>query len=275
MAATQAYDNMGALANGWERIYRTAVCSGIRGDRRHEARGGYHIGRAFQSARNYSVIRPEDRRGNGPNDAAAAIDMTMGRKDMILCTQRLRAVYANPRDPRRKFLNAFNGWIGRGSATRYDIYARRTSKATKDHCWHCHLELRRKFVLSALAVRAILSVLRGESVATWLRSNGITADPGPKASVKKPAPKAGVKAPPYPGRVLKRNDRQTRPDPAVKQWQQRMIDRGWKSIGRADGLPRKRFDHVVRRWQHTLKMREDGEVGPKTWPTPWTRPLGG
>jgi hypothetical protein len=270
VSSTVAYRNMRRLAGGFEKTYRSAVCSGISGDRRHQEAGGYHIGRKFQSARNYSVVRPHDRPGKGPADGAAAVDITMGRRDMMLCTARLAAAWRNTRDPRRKYLNAFNGWDGSGSATRYDVYARRTKPATRDHKWHIHCEIRRAYILSAVAVDAIISIIRGESVATWLRSRGVAA----AAPAARPAPKSGASAPRYPGRALRRNDNARKPDPAVRLWQQRMRERGWTSIGPADGKPGRRFETVAKRWQKLCKLPDDGVVGPKTWPTPWTKPLG-
>jgi hypothetical protein len=279
--ATVAHQAMKDFARQWERIFPSAVCSGIVGDRRHARAGGYHLGRRYQSRSNYSVVRPDDRRGCGPDDGASAVDMTMNRRDLILATNRLRAVYNNRNDPRRKYLNGFNGWIGRGSATRYDVYARRTKRATPDHKSHIHLEQRRRWIKDATSNAAILSALRGESVATWLRSRGVKAPARKPAAHARPAPgrpaprPAGVKPPPYPGRVLQRNDRQRKPDPAVKQFQQRLRDRGWASVGAADGLPGRKFEAAVKAWQRHCKLPADGKVGPKTWPTPWTRPLGG
>ena len=200
----------------------------------------------------------------------------MNRADMILATTRLATAYHNVNDPRRKYLNAFNGWDGSGDATRYDVYARRTKFATSDHKWHAHCEQRRRYIKDRTANDAILSILRGESVSTWLKSRGITTEPGPAKTPGTAAPpRPAVTAPPYPGRVLRRNDRATHPDRAVQQWQQRMRDRGWKSIGAADGLPGAKFEHVVKAWQKQCRIAVDGTVGPKTWPTPWTRPLGG
>jgi hypothetical protein len=285
--ATVAYQAMKDFAKGWERIFRSAVCSGVAGDRRHQKAGGYHIGRRYQSGSNYSVVRPDDRRGCGPDDGSSAVDITMNRRDMILATTRLRSAYNNTKDPRRKYLNAFNGWVGSGAATRYDVYARRTKSASSDHKWHVHLEQRRRWIKDATSNAAILSILRGESVTTWLKSRGVkpaprpapkpAAKPAPGKPAPKPAPKpaGGLKAPPYPGRVLRRNDRAKKPDPAVKQFQQRMRERGWTSIGPADGLPGRKFETVVKAWQKHCRLPADGQIGPKTWPTPWTKPLGG
>lgn len=268
---TLAYPLVRQLADGWEAIYPSATCSGVIGDQAHANRGGYHIGRKFQSTRNYSVIRTDDRLG--PSDAAAAIDMSMSRKDMILCTKRLMAVWSNRSDPRRKYLNAFNGWLGSGSALRCDMVSGKRGAATKDHTWHVHLELRRRWVLTKAMVKAVLSALRGETVAEYLKSIGVTATvakPGAKTATA-----AGPKPPAYPGRVLRRNDAQAKPDPALKTWQERMIARGWTSIGKPDGLFGPKVESVVRRFQATCRIDVDGQIGPVTWPKPWTQPMGG
>jgi hypothetical protein len=152
------------LANQWEDVYGTAVLSGVVGDLAHKARGGYHISREDQGSSNYSVIRPDDKPGNGPSDRAAAIDMTMSTSDMIKCHTRLRNIWKNrANDPRMKYINAWNGWDGEGDAGRYDVVKGTISFASADHKWHIHLEIRRKYVNDMNAMRAILSMLKGES----------------------------------------------------------------------------------------------------------------
>lgn len=269
--STVAYPLLRELAEGIEDIFDSAVCSGIVGDLAHRRRGGFHISREDQPSSNYSVTRPDDKAGNGPDDAAAAVDITMNPADMRTATLRLRKIWDNLKDPRRKFLNAFNGWLGTGDAIRFDVYARLKKKATRDHTWHLHAEIRRKWVKIKLMVKAILSALRGESVTAYLASIGKPEVAAVAASDN--ASPARLKAPAYPGRVLRRNDRATKPDPAVRTFQQRMRDRGWTSIGPADGFPGAKFERVVKRWQQLRKLTPDGEVGPKTWPTPWTHPM--
>ena len=260
---TVAYPEMRDLARGIEKIFPSAVCSGIVGDRRHKT--GYHRARRDVGARDYSVIRPDDKAG--PDDGAAGVDITMNSRDMRLATARLANAYRNTSDPRRKYVNAVNGWDGTGPAIRYDFYARKSKPASPDHKWHLHVEIRRRYIRDRVAHAAVLSMLRGESVETWLRSRGIDrTSPAMKGATLKP--------PPYPGRVLKRDDRLKRPDPAVRQWQQRMRARGWTSIGKADGLPGKKFERVTRAWQKTIKLPATGKIDQRTWPTPWTRPLG-
>jgi len=153
------------LAGQWEDVYTSAVLSGIVGDLAHAARGGYHISRQDQSSTNYSVIRADDKSGNGPSDRAAAIDMTMSTADIIKCHTRLRTFWKN-NDPRMKYINAWNGWDGEGDAGRYDVVKHTIGVASADHKWHIHLEIRRKYVNDMTAMKAILSMLKGEASAT-------------------------------------------------------------------------------------------------------------
>lgn len=260
--STVATGTLKALALDWEKKcgLKSAVLSGIVGNASHK--GGYHISREDQPSKtNYSVVRPDDRLG--PDDAASAIDMTMSTADMKACTARLVKAYDNPLDPRRKYINAFNGTTDGRIARRWDVYARRTEAASSDHLWHVHLSIRRAYVNSATAAKAILSILKGESILDYLKSVGLLA----RAVV------ATAKIPPYPGRELKRNDSQKAPDKSVALFQARMLARGWTSLGKADGFFGPKLESVVKRWQASIKLTADGKIGPKTWPTPWTKPL--
>jgi murein L,D-transpeptidase YcbB/YkuD len=241
----------------------SAVMSGIVGDLSHQVKGGFHISRQDQSnPNNYSVVRPEDKSGNGADNAASAVDMTLNAADMKTCTARLVTAFSNTLDPRRKYLNAFNGWTGSGSATRWDVYARTTAVASADHKWHVHLEFRRKYSASPTAMAAVLSILKGASVAAYLASIGV-----------KTTTPAASKVPAYPGHQLRRNDKQAKPDPNVKLFQARMIARGWTSLKPADGFFGAGTERVVKAWQKQIGLSADGVIGPATWPTPWTRPL--
>lgn len=265
--STVATEVMDAFAAKWATLYKSAKISGIVGDLAHRKRGGYHISREDNPADNYSVTRPDDQ--FGPKDAASAVDMTMDRADMITCTRRLVAAYTNVSDPRRKYLNAVNGWDGSGEAARYDFYALKSKYASSDHKWHVHLEVRRRYCNSPVAMDAILSILSGETVEHYLARIGV-AKPAPKmvaVAAKK------VIAPPWPGKVYSRNDKM-KPDPNLAKWQARMIARGWTSIGKADGVFGARTEAIVRKFQALCRVTPDGEIGRVTWPLPWTRPTG-
>lgn len=271
--STQAYANMRTLCVGIEGIYASAVCSGIVGNAAHRLRGNgtYHLSRQDNPAKTYSVIRTDDVHGKGPEDAASAFDISMSTKDMILATRRLAAVWATYNDPRRKYLNAFNGWLGSGDARRYDMIKLSIEYASPDHKWHVHGEVRRLYVLSAAMVKAVLSAFRGETVTAYLTSIGVKPNTPAPAKPGATAPAvARPTAPKYPGHVLRYGDR----DPALKLWQARMYARGWHSIGKADGAFGAKTLSVVKRYQADSKVTVDGQIGPKTWPLPWSRPLG-
>lgn len=148
----------------------SAVNSGIVGDRKHAAEGGYHISLMDQPSDNYSAVRPDDKAppGNWPRDLAAAIDTSMSTDDMVRTWYRVEAVWANPSDPRHKYTNAFNGWNGVGSAERLDFVAGTRTNASSDHMWHCHDEWRRRYVNDPEARRAKISMYRGETIAQYL-----------------------------------------------------------------------------------------------------------
>lgn len=151
--------------------YASAVGAGIVPDQAHLDSGGYHVSIMDQpNSSNYSVIRPDDKAppGDWPRDTAAALDMGMSVSDMVKCWNRMYAVWADRNDPRRIYINAFNGWNGVGSAERLDFVANTRTNATPDHKSHDHLEIRRRYVNSYFAKDAIASVLRGESKQRYL-----------------------------------------------------------------------------------------------------------
>lgn len=168
---TKAHDTTWYIANSWEDIYASAVLSGIVGDPAHQANGGYHISIEDNSSSNYSVTRPDDKAppGTWPRDLAAAIDMSMDPNDMKLCSSNLWNAWYDQTDPRRNYINGFNGWFNDGGpAKRYDFVSQAISDSSSDHKWHVHLEIRRKYVTDSAAAEAILSILRGESKAQFL-----------------------------------------------------------------------------------------------------------
>ena len=59
----------------------------------------------------------------------------------------------------------------------------------------------------------------------------------------------------------------------LKMWQQRMLDRGWSGIGKADGRYGPKTEKVVRQFQKSKGLGVDGKIGPGTWAAAWTEPV--
>lgn len=162
---TRAYDSTKWLMSKWLSAVPGSKNGGIVGDAAHQAQGGYHIGRNFQSSSNYSVANfAADRRG--PGDSAAAVDVTMNTANMKTITARLKKAAQN-RDPRLvKHVRAFNGTENGTSAIRIEVGNYGQYWATPDHTWHVHLEIYREFsgndTKSMNAMAQVLEVITGK-----------------------------------------------------------------------------------------------------------------
>ncbi len=174
--STNAHDTTKWIATQWENAYASAVLSGIVGDEAHQKSGGYHISIENNSSTNYSVTRPDDKAppGTWPRNLAAAIDMSMSSTDMKLCSDRLWNAWYDQTDPRRVYINGFNGWFNDGGpAKRYDFVTQQISETSSDHKWHVHLEIRRRYVTEMEpAAKAIVSILIGEPKSAYINSLG-------------------------------------------------------------------------------------------------------
>lgn len=172
--STYAPQNLKDTAAEFENLFSSAVFSGIVGDQAHRANGGYHISIEDQPSTNYSVTRVDDKAppGDWPRNQASAIDMSMNSADMVLASQRIVAVWANPADTRRKYFNCFNGWLGSGDAVRWDFVTGGKGYASPDHKWHVHGETRRRYANDPMARKAWISMMRGDSHDQWLKSIG-------------------------------------------------------------------------------------------------------
>lgn len=278
MASTIATTELEWLAHEWATLYKSAKFSGIVGDAAHAARGGYHIGRAFQSKTNYSVTRADDK--GGPNNAAAAIDMNLGQADMVQLHVFLRGLF-NAKDPRMKYINAWNGWDGHDGAGRYDVVAHSVDGATSDHKWHMHLEIRRKYVEDMTAMRAVLSMLKRQSLADYqkgLNAVPVVAKPAPvklPAPAPKPAPaKLPAAAPKFPLPASGYFSKSDKFNAQVKILQRRLEVRGWDlGPSGADGYFGARTEEVIRQFQKEKRLTVDGKVGPHTWAKLWEAPI--
>jgi hypothetical protein len=170
--ATRASEEMLWLADEWEdaidgafRREDAATFSGIVGDLAHRQTGGYHISRedliAARMYNDYSLQFSDDLAGR--DDLAAAIDMTMSPEAMILVTSRLVAAW-NRVDPRLENVRGFCGTLDGRNAIRKDASEAdpsAASAATRDHLWHIHMEIFRKFADDKKTMENVLSVITG------------------------------------------------------------------------------------------------------------------
>lgn len=169
--ATRATPAMMKFADDWAKLYGSAVLTGVVGDLSHTKRGGYHISIDDQvDPNNYSVVRPDDAAppGTWARDCASAVDMNLAMPDMKICHKRLVTVWRNrAADPRAQYINAHNGWDGEGNPGRYDWFTGNVTPASLDHRWHIHLEFRRRYANDPKAADAVLSILRGDTLAEY------------------------------------------------------------------------------------------------------------
>lgn len=146
-------------------------------------KSGYHNTRSANQANwpnNYSIRMPLDQQG--PSDKAAAIDYTMSDAEMRRRTGYLRDAAASG-DPRLAAVREFYGTLnsstvfGRIKDSRGGAW--RASSADSSHLWHIHISFFRAYVNTWAELEPVLSVLAGESLATWQarRSGGAVAAP--------------------------------------------------------------------------------------------------
>ncbi len=173
---------MRAIVKGVEKEYKSAVFAGIVPDRRHLRSGGYHCCLVhlwqYGNADDYSNRRKLDNSTaftKQGREYSCAYDISLSRADMKRVHGRVRKVYLDRQDPRRKYINAINCWDGSGDAVRYDFQANTAGFASDDHKSHVHGDVPRAYVdvhrdlkQAEKAARAHLSVLTGESEAAWV-----------------------------------------------------------------------------------------------------------
>lgn len=171
-------------------------------------KSGYHNTRAGNASNDYSVRDAEDQ--GGPSDKAAAYDWTFPEAqsrallslevdpdahqrlpstvtaatsnytNIARFSNRLLASGRDPDDPR---LNGWREFFGQtdndNTVEGWDFRYRQSSSSDASHLWHIHLSEDRDKVESFENKEALLSVLRGETVAEW--SLGAQSGAGPTA----------------------------------------------------------------------------------------------
>ncbi len=184
--ATVVSDPTRWLADQWENHagYPSAVLSGIVPDRAHLDDGGYHVSladlAAYGNLGDYSSSRPLDKAPpvtTAGRVFAAAVDVSMSKADMVRLYGRAMAVFNNPADPRRKYINAINVWDGNPNHAprRLNFQTGSNTTASKDHTWHSHgdqprayVDVHRNAAEAWQAARAFVSMVKGDSVADYL-----------------------------------------------------------------------------------------------------------
>jgi len=264
--ATLVSAPMRLLADGYANNagFLSAVLSGIAPDTRHLDNGGYHCSvedlRKHGNSRDYSNVRPDDKDFNPKY--GAALDVTMSRADMIRHFKRVWPVFKDHDDPRRKYFNAVNTWPGAGDAVRLDFVTGKVGRASDDHKWHVHDELKRRYLLDAKAARAKLSVVTGESKAAWIAREEMPAKSG--SSAPKPPAKPAPVIRHVPGsRVLQYVPGRTVLSGEDVAFVQRYI--GASKAGPADGVAGAKFRAAVIWYQKLRGLTADGQVGHNTW----------
>lgn len=223
---------------------------------------GYHNTRAGNSPSNYSVAQfAADRQG--PSNKAAALDISFRsakngdfRKIALYSKRLLDAGRSN--DPRTYGMREFYGNADLDREVEgYDFARRRVASSDDSHLWHIHISILRKYVGDIKAMRAIVSIMRGESVATW-RAKEDALNPGKPVEVPKPRPPALPVV-----RLGSRLMKLTKPymegtDVATVQ---RFIG---GPAGTVDGVYGPKTEDGVKWYQRLRGITADGIVGPQT-----------
>ncbi|WIM95761.1 peptidoglycan-binding domain-containing protein [Actinoplanes oblitus] len=210
---------------------------------------GYHNTRNNNAKSNYSVRDAQDKRG--PSDKAAALDWTFPsaqRGDYTLIdkyTSRILTAGQN-RDER---LNGWREFYGQADHDRdvegWDCRYHRAVTSDSSHLWHIHFSENREHAESWANKDALISVLKGESLAAWRKRTGKPAGtPAPSGTMCKgklrPVLRRGAKG----EHVL---------------FLQRMIG------AKPDGEFGAKTEARVRWYQKMRGLTVDGIAGPPTW----------
>jgi len=181
--ATLATATMRSLGARWVAAIGSAELSGIVGDAAHQTDPGKHLSwndnvRLFGTGA--WPLRQVAGDRNPPNKtAAAAIDIKMNAVDMKRVHNRFIAVFnARARDPRARFVTAFNGYNGTGTAQRFDMQTGGISWTDDSHNWHEHVEVPYDQVDSVRMVDAVMSIVAGETLEAYAARTGTTTSTG-------------------------------------------------------------------------------------------------
>lgn len=132
-----------------------ALMGGIIGDQAHTY--GYHRGRNYVGAGDYSTQYPEDREGDG--EAASALDISWSDAESHYTASRrlLDAAHDSRMHAARSFFGSVDGWNVCG----FDYVEGVPVTSDDSHLWHVHLSITRKYANDAAALDGIAQVITG------------------------------------------------------------------------------------------------------------------
>ena len=226
---------------------------------------------------------------SGPKDKSRAIDLTMSTSAMIRYTTRLDKA-ARARDPRmfvngtpiiREFIGTKDGKtvycyvLTGGRALGVGADAGEDKGRDKSHLWHLHLSIIGMFVNTWQAYAQLLSVLAGETLATFSARTGtlkpVVVKPA-SGAVKRDAKGARIIAMPWPkGSPIFIVGVTNGTYPTVREWQLKMRSRGW-SIA-VTGKFRAADAAVLKAFQREKGLTTDGRLGPQSLAAAWSKPV--
>lgn len=136
---------------------------------------GYHNSRAENPPNNYSVQRPDDKRGDAW--AGSALDLTFPNPaDIRQCTGRLITA-TKAKDPRVWCLREFFGTVDSKTVTGLDVRDNRWVTSDTSHLWHIHLSFYRLYATDKRACLGVAEVITG-------KTTGMDSDMTPEETEK-------------------------------------------------------------------------------------------
>src|SRR6185369_4113469 len=162
-------------ASAWFADQLLALEPGTQWGGTYASKPGYHNTRSQNASNNYSVVDSPDK--GGPGNKAAGYDWTFPEAQsgnyarIATYTSRLLASAQDVNDPR---LDGWREFYGQADVDTYvegwDCRYGYACTSDSSHLWHIHLSESRDQVESVTNKEAMLSVLRGDTVAQWLGS---------------------------------------------------------------------------------------------------------
>jgi hypothetical protein len=145
------------LYNDVKAAIPAAVLGGIQGDASHDY--GYHRGRNYVSASDYSVQLADDKQGSG--DACSALDLswTEAQWHYTVSARLLDAAGDERMMACREFYGSLDGQYVCG----WDYAGGYSVTSDDSHLWHVHLSILRRYADDAEALDGIAQVITGGS----------------------------------------------------------------------------------------------------------------